>query len=114
MPKSQTANVFRSSILTADHSNPRALGLGSGTYEIRANGIDLPFELERIVSDNGMRPFNRAELQRIERVNVCASCHQYMKAPLFWKRLENAVGRAPDNESHNKVLGTMLKSTPRQ
>ena len=102
------------------HSNPKALGLGSGIYNIRANGVDLPFELEKIVtsqgrqlqatSHNGARPFNKKELQAILRVNVCASCHQYMKDTSFWKRVERATGNAPDDPTHRKVLEGLLKS----
>ena len=106
------------------HSNPSALGLGAGIYDPDANGLKLPFELERIVSDNGTqlqatshngaRPFNRQELQRIKRVNFCASCHKYMEDPAFWKKVEKAAGRAPESPAHCKVLEGLLKAAAKE
>ena len=73
------------------HCETKALGLGSGHYVSRLNGLDIPFELERIVDEDGnqiqgtshegARPFNKEELQRMNRMNVCleigrASCRE--------------------------------------
>lgn len=55
------------------HSERKALGLGSGHYIGKLNGIDIPFELECIVDEDGnqiqatshvgARPFNKSEIQ---------------------------------------------------
>ncbi len=63
------------------HSERKAMGLGTGFYISSANGVDIPFELERIVDEDGnqiqatsrdgARPLNKEELNRIFRVNSC-------------------------------------------
>ena len=68
------------------HSESKALGLGSGYYLSKLNGLDIPFELEQIVDENGnqiqgtshvgARPFNKEEIQKIKQVNVCLGCHK--------------------------------------
>jgi hypothetical protein len=50
------------------HASRKAVGLGSGIYDSKRNGVDIPFELERIVDEKGKqiqatnhygaRPFN--------------------------------------------------------
>jgi hypothetical protein len=71
------------------HANDKALGLGSGFYNVKANFPDGPapvdFELERIVTEDGKqlqatshvgaRPFNKAEIQKISRAGTCLACH---------------------------------------
>ncbi len=103
------------------HANPKALGLGSGIYDSRANGLALPFELEQIVtidgkqlqatSHDGARPFNRKELMKMRRVDICAACHKYMEDPSFWKDVERQNGLAPDDKIHSQILGDLLKSS---
>ena len=99
------------------HSEPKAVGLGSGHYVSRFNGIDIPFELERIVDEDGnqiqgtshvgARPFNKEEIQEITRVNVCLSCHQ--KEPsIFWENVEEKWGEAETSEVHKEVLNQIL------
>jgi cytochrome c551/c552 len=77
------------------HANRKAIGPGTGIYDSLANGIDIDFELERIVNENGKqiqatnhygaRPFNKEEQERILRVNTCMSCHKYNADAEFWK-----------------------------
>ncbi len=100
------------------HSEPKALGLGSGHYISALNGIDIPFELERIVDEDGnqiqatshigARPFNKEEQQRISRVNVCLGCHQ-KESSLFWKDVKEKWKGAKDNESHKDILKNVLR-----
>ncbi len=100
------------------HANPKALGLGDGIYLSRANGLKLPFGLDRFVdeegrqlqatSHEGARPFNKEELDRILRVNTCAACHGYMRDREFWKGLTKRFGQAPDDTAHKRILKKIL------
>jgi hypothetical protein len=101
------------------HSQPKALGLGSGHYVSSFNGLDIPFELERIVDEDGnqiqgtshigARPFNKEEMQRIQRVNVCLGCHQETPSR-FWQKVEEKWGEAPNNKVHQDLLKGILRS----
>lgn len=82
----QPHTVSREARSCADcHATPKALGLGSGHYVSRDNGLPIDFELERIVDEDGVqiqqtahdgaRPFNKDELSRISRVGTCIACH---------------------------------------
>ncbi len=65
--------------------NPKALGLGTGIYDSKANGLPIAFEPEQIVDSEGnqiqstahegARPFNKRELEKINRAGVCIACH---------------------------------------
>jgi len=76
------------------HNNTKALGLGSGFYISKLNGLDIPFELERIVDEEGKqiqgtshvgaRPFNKEELDKINRTFLCFGCHQETPTK-FWE-----------------------------
>ena len=67
------------------HNSHKALGLGTGTYVSMGNGLDIGFELERIVDEDGnqiqttnhvgARPFTRYEMDRIIMEPDCAQCH---------------------------------------
>jgi hypothetical protein len=86
------------------------LGLGTGVYQSGANGLNLPFELERIVDENGRqlqasshygaRPFNRKEMDRIMRVNVCLSCHDSQRDEKIWKKVTDITGFAKTDGKH--------------
>ncbi len=101
------------------HSNRKALGLGTGIYDSKANGLDIPFELERIVDEEGRqlqatshygaRPFNKEELERIVRINACASCHDLMRERDIWKKVTDVTGFAENDAMHKKILKKMLK-----
>lgn len=96
------------------HASRKAVGLGSGIYDMQANNIDLPFEFERIVDEDGnqlqathqygARPFNKEELQRIMRVNVCISCHKDTADPALWKKVTDVTGFAKTDEKHKEIL----------
>jgi len=100
------------------HSEPKALGLGLGHYISKLNGIDIPFELERIVDEDGnqiqatshvgARPFNKSQLQKIKRVNVCLSCHQETPT-VFWQKVKEKWGEAKNSKVHRDVLKQILK-----
>lgn len=101
------------------HGTTKALGLGSGIYNSKANGLPVDFELERIVDENGRqlqqtshegaRPFNKEELQRISRVGACVACHGAEDA--VWKKAIDKAGvtAAPSDELHNKSIEKLLK-----
>ncbi|QJA06535.1 hypothetical protein FVE67_06880 [Thermosulfurimonas marina] len=105
------------------HANPKALGLGTGLYRADWNGVPFPYGLDQIVtpegrpiqavSHDGARPFNGKELRRILRVNICASCHGFMRDPEFWKKVVDRNGRAPDDATHRKVLRHLLRDSVR-
>ena len=97
------------------HMSDKALGLGSGYYDIKDNFPDGPapvdFELERIVTEDGKqlqatnhigaRPFNKEEIARISRVGTCLACHAKDGVKLD--------GNAPDDATHNKAIKKMMK-----
>ena len=99
------------------HSSSKALGLGSGHYVTELNGVDVPFELERIVdedgnqlqatSHDGARPFNAQELQKIRRTGVCGSCHKETATDL-WKTAEERWGEAETGRAHSDLLHRIL------
>ncbi len=96
------------------HASTKALGLGSGFYVSERNGLDIDFELERIVdeegnqiqatSHDGARPFNKEEIEKIYRVNVCASCHSLTADEDIWKKVTDIEGFAKTNAMHKKML----------
>mgnify|MGYP001611833703 FL=1 len=108
------------------HANRKAVGLGTGIYNAKANGIDIPFELEQIIdkdgkqlqatSHYGARPFNKEEIDRIMRVNVCVSCHDLKKDAKIWKKATDVTGFAKTDAKHKEILkklfskGTGIKS----
>ena len=104
------------------HANPKALGLGSGIYNVEANfpdGSPIDFELERFVDEEGnqlqgiahenARPFNKQELEKISRVGACLGCHQADEA--FYDSLGQKTGimEAPTDEVHQKAIRTILE-----
>lgn len=101
------------------HMSSKALGLGTGTYISRDNGLDIDFELERIVDEKGRqiqgtahegaRPFNRKEMARIDSSGACIACHG--SEPDFWARVKGKAKTkgAPDDDAHNKAIGRILK-----
>lgn len=100
------------------HSEPKALGLGSGHYFSKFNGLDIPFELERIVDEDGnqiqatshagARPFNKAEIEKIKRVNVCLGCHQETPS-IFWEKVKDKWGQVVTSKAHQEVLREILR-----
>jgi hypothetical protein len=97
------------------HQDPRALGLGQGNLTRDDNGwrltpslsgspaqLDLAHPLDAFVdtqgrplvhtSRKGLRPFNRAEIDRILYVGLCLQCHKDFHDPVMknWK-----TGQAP-------------------
>ncbi|MDP6110258.1 MAG: multiheme c-type cytochrome [Planctomycetota bacterium] len=102
------------------HANRKALGLGTGSYVTRLNGVNIPFELERFVDEDGRqlqatshvgaRPFNRKEMQKINRANVCLSCHQETPGAL-WKEVKKKWGTAVDSKAHHQMLREILRGS---
>jgi hypothetical protein len=105
------------------HSEPKAWGLGSGHYVSKLNGINIPFELERFVDEDGnqiqatshvgARPFNRAELEKISRINVCLSCHQDTSS-VFWSRVKEKWGIVKNDKVHQDVLKEILREATKK
>ncbi len=99
------------------HANPKTLGLGQDLYVTKANGVNLPFGLDRFVDENGTqlqatshyraRPFNKEELERITRVNTCAACHGWT-SPIF-NLSETTSMRVLDNKTHKRLIRELLK-----
>ena len=91
----------------------------AGHYVSQYNGVDIPFELERIVDEDGnqiqgtshvgARPFNKQELERIRRVNACAGCHRDPSGA-FWKTVVEKWGTVKDNKAHREILDRVLKA----
>ncbi|MHA2219429.1 MAG: multiheme c-type cytochrome [Candidatus Hodarchaeales archaeon] len=96
------------------HASRKAIGLGTGIYNTKANGVDLPFELERIVDENGKqlqttnhdgaRPFNKEEQERIMRVNTCIACHKDNADAALWKKVTDVTGFAKTDKKHKEIL----------
>ncbi len=61
------------------------MGLGTGIYNSRANGLPIDTELEQIVDEQVKQiqqiahesagPFTKEEMQRIGRAGTCITCH---------------------------------------
>ncbi|MDJ0881109.1 MAG: hypothetical protein QNJ56_05615 [Gammaproteobacteria bacterium] len=97
------------------HMNSKAVGLGSGYYDIKDNFPDGPapvdFELERIVTEDGKqlqatnhigaRPFNKEEIEKITKVGTCLACHGEDGVKLD--------GDAPDDMTHEKAIRKLRK-----
>lgn len=110
----QPHTISKSSRTCADcHMSRKAIGLGTGTYDVKANfpdGGGPDFEPERIVDEEGKqlqgtthegaRPFNKAEQQRISRVGSCIACHGSDKLAL--------QNQAPTDELHSKAIRAYL------
>ncbi len=86
---------------------------------LRKNGLDIDFELERIVDEEGnqiqatshygARPFNKEEQQKIWRVNACLSCHSYESADKeAWDKVAKNIGKAPNDKLHNIAIETIM------
>ncbi|MFQ5995458.1 MAG: hypothetical protein ACE5K1_10210 [Acidiferrobacterales bacterium] len=95
------------------HMSRKAIGLGTGIYNAKDNGLPIDTELERIVDEDGKqiqqvahkgaRPFTKAEQQRITRVGTCLACH--VKDTGIWKM----EGKAPTDRLHNQAIRAMTK-----
>jgi hypothetical protein len=102
------------------HSEQKALGLGSGHYFSQYNGLDIPFELERIVDEDGnqiqgtshvgARPFNKEEMEKIKRSYVCIGCHQEMPT-IFWEKVKEKWGTVKESEAHQDLLKEILRGS---
>ncbi len=101
------------------HMSRKAIGLGSGYYLPRANGLDIDFELERIVDEKGnqiqqtahegARPFTMGEQQRILRSGTCIACHG--SDPAIWKKTREKTGvkAAPTDKLHQQGIERILE-----
>ena len=111
----QPHTISRESRTCVDcHASRKALGLGTGTYNIKANFPDGPapvdFEPERIVDESGnqlqatnhegARPFNKEEMEKISRVGTCIACHASETIVL--------KNEAPTDDLHSKAIRKLL------
>ena len=103
------------------HMNQKALGLGTGVYNSKANGLPIDFELEQIVdregnqiqstAHEGARPFNKEEIERISRVGTCIACHG--SGSEIWSLVKDKlnVESAPSDELHRKAILKILETS---
>lgn len=101
------------------HMSKKALGLGGGYYISRDNGLDIDFELERIVDEDGKqiqetshegaRPFNREEQQSVSRIGTCVACHGADAKVWSSAMKKSKVGDAPDDKTHTEGIKKILK-----
>lgn len=101
------------------HNNPKALGLGDGLLDPEAQGWSFNFPLDKIVDEKGRqlqdnahegaRPFNKEEMDRINRLNVCISCHKEMNDDVLWKKVTDINGFAKTNEAHKQILSRIFR-----
>jgi hypothetical protein len=101
------------------HMSDKAIGLGTGTYITKKNGVDLDFEPEQIVDEEGKqlqatshvgaRPFNKAEQQKIRRVGTCEACHG--SDAEFWAKVQkkNGLEAAPNDKVHSQGIQKILE-----
>jgi hypothetical protein len=100
------------------HANPKALGLGMPGMSLWGQGWSIQNPLERIVDEQGVpvqemtrtdtRPFTAVEMGRVDRLNVCLSCHQNMENPEIWKQVTDMYGFAKSNQQHKGILERMF------
>lgn len=102
------------------HSEQKTLGLGSDFYFSNFNGLDIPFELERFVNEDGIqiqatshegaRPFNKQEMEKIKRVNACLGCHEETPST-FWNKTIQKWGTVKDSKTHQDLLKNILRDS---
>jgi len=108
----QPHTISKASRSCADcHQSRKALGLGTGIYNPRANGLPIDTELEQIVDEQGMqiqgishegaRPFTMEEMQRIDRAGTCIACHGIDAK--VWEKRKGKL-KAPTDEFHQKAI----------
>ena len=105
------------------HASRKAVGLGTGIYNAKANGLDIDFELERIVDENGKqlqatnhigaRPFSKEEQDNILRINTCLSCHKHTSDGAFWKNITDVTGFVKNDKMHKEIIENIFKKGTR-
>jgi hypothetical protein len=95
------------------------LGQYSGGIDTVAQGWPVNFPLERIVDEQGIqiqetfysgaRPFGKEELDRINRINSCLSCHKLMENEVAWKEVTDTFGLAETNAKHNEAVERVFR-----
>lgn len=100
------------------HTDPKALGLGEAGMAVWSPGWNMEAPLERIVDEQGTavqemarqgtRPYTRAEMDRVDRLNICVSCHVTMDNPELWKQVTDGYGFAKTNQQHKGILEKMF------
>lgn len=101
------------------HSDPKALGLGSGYVVTRDQGWAIDFPLDRMVDEEGRqlqdvshpegRPFTVKEMNRISSLNSCLGCHKEMDNKDFWQSVVGASGTAKTAKDHQDILGRIFR-----
>ncbi len=104
------------------HANPKAVGLGTGLYDPKANGLPIDFEWERIVDEDGnqlqatshegARPLNKEQLDRVQRIGACVGCHQENGSG-FWTGIKEKGYSAPDTEAHMDAINDLIHGKKR-
>jgi hypothetical protein len=110
------------------HNNPKAVGLGSDYLDLVAQGLSINFSLDRFVDEYGKpvsdtekmnsRPFNKEEMDRMERINLCVACHKNMENAELWKKITDITSFAKTNKRHRDIINNIfirgaLSGTPK-
>jgi hypothetical protein len=103
------------------HNDPKSLGLGQSFLDPEGLGwpSNVKFSLERMVDEEGnmiqdvpynrARPFTKAEIDRINRTNLCVGCHQDMDNPEFWKGVTDVFKFAKTNKAHKDIINRIFR-----
>lgn len=101
------------------HSDAKGLGQYTGGIDTGAQGWPITFPFERLVDEQGVqlqetvypgaRAFSRAELDRMDRVNSCLSCHKLMENETAWKEIVDLYGVAETDARHNEIVERIFR-----
>ncbi len=105
----------------------RSQGKGSSTEGWFAPVRDtpaVPFPLEAVVGEDGRplqdtpaprgRPFNGPEVERINRIHLCVSCHEEMRDQALWRKAGKDFGFAKTNRKHKEILKRLREESLRR
>ena len=104
------------------HASRKAVGLGTGLYDPKANGLPMDFEWERIVdeggnqlqdtSHEGARPLTGEQIARVNRIGACIGCHKEYGAR-FWDDVKDRGYEAPDTIEHQQAINDLIRRVDR-
>jgi hypothetical protein len=71
--------------------------------------VDEEGNMIQDVPYNKARPFTKAEIDRINRTNLCVGCHQDMDNPEFWKGVTDVFKFAKTNKAHKDIINRIFR-----